>query len=437
MRQWLEKTLEEVKKSGAHGDVVLNSSKSLNLSAYGRELTQYKASGSQVLGLRVVKDNKVGLSYTESLDDDAIKNLVKAALDNSKYSSINEFESIAFNEGEVEDIELYEASDIDVEEKVKKIIGLLDEYKAHDSRVESIPYNGYAEIENHNLYMNTHGRLGVRKDSFVQCFAMPLVVEDGKKSTFADSSIAYSFKNLEWERIKHHTIDIASTLLKTTTLKTGKYHVELSQDCFSDLLQRFSELFSAKSVILKTNPWTKKLGTQVMHEDLTLVDDSLFKGAFSHYRFDSEGFDHKKVALIENGVLKTFLHNSATAKELGAENTFHALRSPGSPLGVGRTNFILESKKQHHFNDAYLEILQLDGLHSGANDITGDFSCGAKGFLHKDGEKIPFADVTLSGNFFEMLKNLSVIDQKLVADPGLSLFTPRIVFHDLSIAGQG
>lgn len=437
MRQWLEKTIEEVKKAGAEGDVILQSSKSLKLSAFGNELTEYKVSGAQVLGLRVIRNNKVGLSYTESLAEESIRNLVKVALDNASASSVNEHEAIAHNEGEVEDIELYQQEEVDIETKISQVTGFLDEFKTKDSRVQSLPYNGYVENENFNLYMNTHQRLATRKDQFVQAYVMPLLVENEKKSAFYDFSLAHQYQDIDWERLKNYTIDTAATLLSATKIKTGKYQVMFTLDCLSSFFQKFGGLFSAKSVINKTNPWEKMLGKMVMHEDLTLVDDSLFKDAFSHYRFDSEGFNHKKVSLIENGVLKTFLHNSATAKELGQQNTFHALRSPGSALGVGRTNFILHSLKNHAFNDSHVEIIQLDGLYSGSNEVTGDFSCGVKGFLVKDGERIPFADATLSGNFFEMLKKLSVIDPTLHGDPSRSLFAPKIVFHDLSLAGQG
>lgn len=437
MRDLLEKTLEEVKKENAHGDIIFQSSKTLKLSAFGKDLTEYKVSGSQVLGLRLIKNNKVGLAYTESLDQDSLKNLVKAALANAYASSENEYELIAQNEGEIHDEELAEQEEVDVEEKIKKVTGLLEEFKALDSRVESLPYNGYVENENFNIYFNSHNRFVTRKDRFFQSWAMPLLLENGKKSTYYDYSVASCYQNLEWDRIKKHTLAITGALLKTVHLKTAKYNVEFSAECLSDFFQKFSGVFSAKSVLNKMNPWEKLLGKQVMHEDLNLVDDSLFKDAFSHYRCDSEGFDHKRVTLIDNGELKTFLHNSATAKQLGQENTFHALRSPGSSLGVGRTNFIITGKKSHHFNDDFVEIIQLDGLFSGSNEVTGDFSCGVKGFLHKNGEKIPFADATLSGNFFEMLKHLSVMDTALQADTGKSLFTPKIIFHDLSIAGQG
>ncbi len=437
MRELLEKTLEEVRKENASGDIIFQSSKSLKLSAFGKELTEYKVSGSQLLGLRIIKDNKVGLAYTESLDNDSLKYLVKTALQNAQASSENEYEFVDLNEGEVHDEELSHDEDVDVETKIKKVTSLLEDFKKQDSRVESLPYNGYVENENFNMYLNTHNRFTTRKDQFFQTWAMPLLLDNGKKSTYYDYSVATSYQGLDWDKLKDGTLAVAGAMLKSTHLKTSKYHVEFSPNCLNSYFQKFSSLFSAKAVVNKMNAWEKSLGKQVMHESLTLVDDSFFKDAFSHYRCDSEGNDHKKVSLIEDGVLKTFLHNSSTAKQLGHDNTNHALRGPGSSLGVGRTNFIITGKETHHFNEPYVEIIQLDGLFSGANEVTGDFSCGAKGFLHKDGEKIPFADATLSGNFFDMLKNLSVRDLKLQADTGMSLFTPKLIFHELSIAGQG
>lgn len=437
MRDLLEDVLKQVEKAGAQGDLILQSAKALKISAFGKELSEYKVSGSQVLGLRLSKDNKVGISYTESIDQDALSQLVKSALANAGASSANEYEAVSFNEGEVSDVEIDSAIEIDVEEKVKKITSLLEDYQGADSRVESLPYNGYAENENLNFYLNSHGRFITRQDKFFQAWAMPLLMENGKKATFYDSSIAKSYQNLGWDSLRDENLMIASALLNTIHLRTGKYNVEFRVDCLRDFFSRFSSLFSAKAVINKMNAWEKLLNKQVMHESISLVDDTHFKEAFSHYRCDDEGFDHQRVSLVEDGMLKTFLHNSATAKQLGMANTYHGSRGPGSSLGIGRTNFILNAKETHHFNDTFVEIIQLDGLYPGSNDVTGDFSCGAKGFLHKNGEKIAFADATLSGNFFEMLKHISVLDKKLLADNGRSFFTPRMIFHDLSIAGQG
>lgn len=434
MRDLLEKTISQVKKQGAQGDLVFQSSKNLKLSAFGNELSEYKVSGTQILGLRLIKDQKVGIAFTESLDQDSLNLLVKRALENAGASSRNEFETISLESGEVIDDELV-ADDVDVDTKVAKVVGLFNEFKKKDSRVESLPYNGYAENENFNLFLSTGGRIVQRRDQFMQVWAMPLLKEGNKKSTFYDNLIAKEYKGLQWQDLVNKTTDLAASFLQSTHLKTGRYQVEFTTDSLSEFFQMFSGIFSGKSVVNKVNAWQKLVGQKVFHDDLTLVDDTHLKNAFSHYQCDGEGFKHLPTTLIENGVLKTFLHNSSTAKELGVKNTFHAVRGPGSALGVGRTNFILKAQKTHAFNNSYIEIVQMDGLFSGSNAVTGDFSCGVKGFLHQNGEKIPFADATLSGNFFEMMKNLSVLDAALSSDSGRSLFVPRMIFHDLSIAG--
>ena len=84
----------------------------------------------------------------------------------------------------------------------------------------------------------------------------------------------------------------------------------------------------------------------------------------------------------------------------------------------------------------YLEVIQLDGLHAGTNSITGDYSLGVKGYLWESGEKkLCFGGVTLSGNFFQMLKNLDVTGSELLASSDRYFFSSPIIFHDLSIAG--
>jgi len=146
------------------------------------------------------------------------------------------------------------------------------------------------------------------------------------------------------------------------------------------------------------------------------------------------------LSLIENGVLKNFYHNSATANELKMANNSRASRSTKGQLGVGGTTKVISAgntSEAEILSRPYLEIVSMQGLHSGANAISGDFSFAISGFYHKDGEVIPFKGITLSGNFYQIMKNqIAEVGNTQHHNTYKSFFSPRIRFDQLSISGS-
>jgi PmbA protein len=139
-----------------------------------------------------------------------------------------------------------------------------------------------------------------------------------------------------------------------------------------------------------------------------MYEASLFKTPF-----DSEGFDSEDLTLVENGTFKSFWHNSVTAKYFDENNNYRAARGARSSLGVSGTNIIIkegtESSDSLH-NGEYLKIYSMQGLHSGLNFMSGDFSFGASGYLMRGDEIVQAVNgITVAGNFYKMLKEIEGI----------------------------
>ena len=120
------------------------------------------------------------------------------------------------------------------------------------------------------------------------------------------------------------------------------------------------------------------------------------------------GLRARAVTLIERGVLRSFLHNSYTARKAGHENTGHASRSYRSTLGVGFSNLSLQTGEGVDLVDGVL-VTDLLGLHAGANPITGDLSLQAFGIKIEGDERYPVENFVISGNLFELLKRVSAV----------------------------
>ena len=146
------------------------------------------------------------------------------------------------------------------------------------------------------------------------------------------------------------------------------------------------------------------------------------------------------LTLIENGKLKSFYHNTATAKYFGIKSTGHASRSPKSSLDVTATNWLISAgtnSTSEMLDDTYLEIIDLMGLHSGCDSVSGEFSFGASGYLCKNGKRIqPVKGVTVAGNFNQLLCGISRMGNELKHNSSRSLFSPLIRFSNLAVAGK-
>jgi PmbA protein len=249
-----------------------------------------------------------------------------------------------------------------------------------------------------------------------------------------------NLKLLNLDQCIDETLEHASNWLDAKPVPTGKYDVIFYMDALSELLEVFSNCFSAKEAIEKTNPWENKLNQEVAATNFTLIDSPLYNDALFHYHIDSEGMLKKDLTLIENGILKSFYHNTATAKYFSTASTGHASRDPRSSLNVTGTNLIIKAGKHSDsevHDDTYLEIIDLMGLHSGGDPISGEFSFGASGYLCKNGKRLqPVKGITVAGNFNKLICGISRIGAELKHNNSRTLFGPLIRFSNLAVAGK-
>jgi PmbA protein len=253
------------------------------------------------------------------------------------------------------------------------------------------------------------------------------------------SSIGRKLGDLNLEECVTESLFHASELLKATPLKTGNYDIIFAHDIFESVFGCFSNIFSGKAAMEKTNPFAERLGTQVMSKKINITDMPNYKDAFFKSLMDAEGRKHRDLSLVEQGKLKSFYHNSATAKFFGIESTGHAARGAKSALMVkGTTRFIhpADISEGQLLGGEYFEVHSLQGLHSGANAISGDFSFAASGFLVREGKKVQsIKGVTISGNFHKMLLDINLIGDTIHTTTEKSFFSPIFRFENMSVAG--
>jgi PmbA protein len=165
------------------------------------------------------------------------------------------------------------------------------------------------------------------------------------------------------------------------------------------------------SIARKTSFLKDRLGQQLFAKNIRIIDDPLRVRGLRSQPFDAEGVAVKKLAIIDEGVLTSWLLDTATARELGLVTTGHAHRGVSSSPSPGSYNLHLEPGEMTP-KELIADIAQgfyvTDLIGSGVNGVTGDYSRGASGFWIENGE-ITYAvsEVTIAGHLIEMFKSLA------------------------------
>ena len=432
--------LERVRKAGAEGDLIIDEGDSLTLKTREGELEEHKVSSLLIFGLRVVKDNRVGTAYSEASDNDALKSMVDQALLNATFAKVEQDEKIAANTGEIRtDDELLCPSDSPtIDDKILFVQSMENELAAKD-KIKNVPSNGLSDGIDQRHVFTTSGLRASTKQRHCSAASFALM-EEGEKNVMEGSvKVSRQFSDLNYQEIIEDAYERCQGLLDGTAIPTKHYDVIFDEDNQTALFGIFTSMFSAQSAKDGVNPMRDKLGEKVADRRLNISDQPLLTDGFGYALFDAEGTATRATPLIVEGQLQTLVHNSATAAHFNTTTTGHASRSPKSNLGVSLHQMRIDKGADNPstlFAGKYLLITDLSGLHSGANPISGQFSFGASGFLMKDSKRIqPVRNITVAGNFYDMLKKISAIGDELYWDQYRGALMPHIRFSDVAISG--
>lgn len=433
--------LSLVRDAGAEGDLIVSEKQSLSLKAQEGKLDEHAVNSSRSLGLRVVHEGQVGSAFSEATDEDSLRFMVDQALTNARFSKPNPDEIIAAitEQNIVNEPFLTPEDSSSIEDKIDFIIALESKLAGFDD-IRNVPYNAFSDTQQTRTIFNSHGGMAQQSSKGLFVYAYPLAAEGELTAMAGAMQAGRTFTELNLDALVKECHESAAGLLHGESIPTGRYDVVFDRETQPELMGAFRMMWSAKWAQDGINPLRDKLGQSIFDARLHIVDYPTNQQGLSYARFDDEGVATQDTTLVEGGVLTTFAHNSATAKHFGVANTGHASRSAKSPLGVSLHQLHIlagPDAQKDVVNGDYFEITSLDGLHSGTNPISGEFSCGASGYLCNNGERVKAVrGVTVAGNLYEMLNNIVSIGNETQWDASRSTNMPSIRFAKLAISGK-
>lgn len=439
-RDILEKLLDLAKQEFDEAEVFFETSTSVGISYYNKDLDEYEISDVVGLSLTVRQGNKWANTYSERVSEEALPEIVQAARQALEVSEEDVYRRLYKPEAD-ETVPTTEQStlEITVEDMLKLASDMAEMTLAKSDEVQMVSSSS-SSYSGKTIIMNT---LGLDKETNYRfAFIINYVVlsRSGEmKSAMAFERIKDGLPNIE--RVVDESIQEASETYGAKSMKSSKQKIVLRRDVASSLMRAFSSVFSADNVQKGLSLMAGKRGQAIANSSVNLVDDPMNPNGLVQSPFDGEGVNTEKLYLVRNGVLENYLYDISTAAKDESERKGNAKRSYKGKASPGLSTFVLEAGEKSF--DELLEtvgegllITDLQGLHSGLDDISGDFSLPANGFLIEGGKKTTALNqITIAGNLMDLLMQI----EEVGADAELSLngaYFPSLIISDVSISGE-
>ncbi len=441
-----EKTDSQVRYAGS--EVCFEAGSSFEVQVKDGEIIGYNVSDGTGLGFRMLTGSgRVGYASTQILDEAAVDQLLDGALENAALVESEDEQFIYAGDDKYPELKLYNPAleEITAAQKIEMARKLEKLTLEQDPRI--------AQVEDCAIFSSSdfraiHNGSGLDVTNRVNLLGgyVAAVARDGEKvNTGFEMFFTMKPEEIDLEKVARRAAKEALDGLDAVQADSGAYRVLLRNDVAATLLATFSGVFSADSAQKGLSRLKGREGETVAAECVTLMDNPHLETSAASTPFDGEGVATQPKAVIEGGRLNTLLHNLKTARKQGVKTTANASR-PGyaASVGVAPTNFYFKptdvgfEEMLEKLGDGLL-VTDLQGMHAGANPITGDFSLAAKGFaVHggKLGEAV--AQITVAGNFYELLKDVEAVGGDLeFRSPGASCFgSPCLLVKRLSVAGK-
>ncbi len=239
------------------------------------------------------------------------------------------------------------------------------------------------------------------------------------------------------ERIGRRAGERAVERVNPRKVATKRVPVVFDRRVAGGLIGHLAGAINGSAVARKTSFLRDKLGERLFAPGIRIVDDPLRRRGLRSRPFDGEGVAGRPLAIVEDGVLKTWLLDCATARELDLATTGHAQRGVSSSPSPGPSNLHLEPGPQSP--EALIAdiaegfyVTELIGM--GVNQVNGDYSRGATGFWIENGQRTyPVSEVTIAGNLVDMFRALTPADD---LEFRFGTNAPTLRVEGLTVAGQ-
>jgi PmbA protein len=414
--------------------------------AYDGQVESLTSATSAGIGIRVVVDHRLGFAWAGSLDESVLGETLAEARDNARFATADEHVRLAVPDGVAAvPVDLWDEglASVPTADKVELALALEARARAADPRIRQVDAADYGDVASESALVSTTGiRSSSRKTSGY--LSVGVIAGEGEASqTGGGYSVGRGFDGLDPARACEDAVTRAVRLLGATKGPSSRSTVVFDRRMATTLLSIVSSALSGEAVAKGRSFFAGRVGEQVGHPGLTLVDDPTDPRAYGAAAYDAEGLACRRNVLIDAGVLRGFLYDTVSGSRAGVASTGSAVRGgfAGTP-GPGCRALTLAPGPEGYDEDGVLAavgeglfVQSMTGVHSGVNPISGDFSVGAEGLMIRDGKLAePVREITVASTLQRMLQSLVAVGADVEWLPSIAA-GQTLAIGDMQISG--
>jgi PmbA protein len=436
-----ERLVTAARRAGAdQADALAVRSVSLSVDVRDGAVEESQRSEGDDLGLRVVVGHKQAVVSTNDLKANGFDALAERAVAMARAAPDDRFAGLADAGQLARQLPALDLIDPDMPE-VDALEALAREAEAAGLAIAGVTKSGGASASagiGGLVLVTSHGFRGATIASR-HGIAMTAIAGEGTgmERDYDFSSTLHASDLESAQAIGRRAGERAVKRLNPRKVATRRVPVVFDSRISGSLVGHLASAVNGSSIARKTSFLRDKLGEKIFASGIDIIDDPLRPRGLRSRPFDAEGIAGSRRALVEGGVLQTWILDCATARELDTQTTGHAQRGVSSTPSPGASNLHLapgDQSPDELIADIDDGFYVTDMIGMGVNLVTGDYSRGASGFWIENGERTyPVSEVTIAGHLSEMFATLTPADD-LVFRYGTNAPTLRV--EGLTVAGH-
>lgn len=429
-------------KAGADAaEAVSAERRALSIGVRMGELEEVEREESRDLGLRVFVGRRQASVSGSDISPEARAKLVERVVAMARLAPEDPYAGLADSDrlarGPLPELDLYDASEPSAE-TLEGRARIAEAAARAVPKVTNSDGGSASWSSSHWLMVTSGGFAGVHRASGFSLGASAIASdENGMENGYDGRSTRWEADLPSPEAIGTEAGRRAANRLGARKIASTTAPVIFENRLAASLMGPLIGAISGPSIARGTSFLKDRLGQQIFAKGINISDDPHRRRGLGSSPFDDEGVANQPTAIIEDGVLTTWLLNTASARQLGLATTGHASRGLAGPPGVSPSNLTFqpgEHDQAQLIRDAGTGLLVTSMFGPSLNGNTGDWSVGCSGFWFENGElAYPVTEITVAGNLLEVFGR--VVPGSDLEIRGASN-APSLLIDNLAIAGR-
>lgn len=403
------------------------SSNNVNINTKNGKLNDYNISSTKEYSIKAEYKGKTVKIFTQYLDEsitDLIK--IKSEYTDSNYQDMYLTDTSNNNHEKLEELpnknnvlnRLYDA----------------DSFRTKNKYIKEL--NLYFEEENKVVRIINSNGVDIATSSHLYELSIEFVLEDKITISNYKTYIVTDYNDLDLEKSINELYIESVKMLKKDQLESKKYDIVLSKKVSSNILSSIIPMLSSANIRQKTSCLQDKVNKKIFSSKINIIEDPTNKKYPGYSKFDIEGTKTYKKAIVENGLLKSYLYNIREAKQQGVESTGNNYN------GISTRNmYILPGKLSKEeilkkLNNGLYITDYMGAMSTSIDTNTGNISLQIFGLIVENGKiKNGFEASIMTTSIFELFSNVEEVGNSIEFSK-LSSASSELLIRNISIAAS-